>query len=270
MGDLLNKLLIVLNDRDLDSTDYHIAMTLLTYYNNLYELPIGDVAKLCDVSKSTISKFIRSLGFGDYLDFKMAAPFKENKYGFKLNYNQNIAEYIEKEGYEDYLQKVQRDITELQNSLTKENIRKLAADLRKYKKIAAFGLLFSEIGAIDLQMKLAYNGKFIITNLNDRKQETYIQRSDEDTLIIIYSNSGSYIQRYQLSEFQEKKDYSKIKGKIVLITGNSRMQHHPVVDLCISFQHKSQLCTHSEIFPLINDWVIMEYRKLKKIADLLQ
>ena len=69
-------------------------------------------------------------------------------------------------------------------------------------------------------MKLAYNGKFLITNLDDVKQDTFIRRADEETLIIIYSNSGFYLKKYQLSEFQEEKDYSRTKAKIVLITGN--------------------------------------------------
>jgi len=261
MGILLNRLLTVLNDSDSNSTAYHIALTLLMNFYSLCDLSIGAVAKLCDVSKSTISKFIRSLEFEDYADFKAAAPFKENKYGFKLNYNQNIADFIDQKGYDEYLKCVENDIACLNGSIAAENIKALANDLKQYKKVASFGLLFSEIGALDLQMKLAYNGKFIITNINDVKQDTFIQSADEETLIIIYSNSGSYIQRYQLSEFQEQKDYSKTKAKIVLITGNDKMENHPAVDLCICFKHNSDIQTHSVIYPLINDMIIMEYRR---------
>ena len=264
MGNLLNRLLIMLNDNDLDSTNYHIAMTLLMNFHSLCELSIGEVAKLCSVSKSTISKFIRTLNFEDYADFKYSAAFKENKFGFNLNYNQNIAESIEKEGYKTYLDHVQGDIASLDLTMTADAVQELAYDLTVYKKVAAFGLLFSEIGALDLQMKLAYNGKFIVTNLDDVKQDTFIQRADEDTLIIIYSNSGFYIEKQQMSEFHEKKDFSNIRAKIVMITGNPKMKDHPAVDSCISFQHNSHIQTHSIIYPLINDRIVMEYRKLTR------
>ena len=87
MGNFLNRLLAMLNDNDLDSTNYHIAMTLLMNFYSLYKLSIGEVAKLCSVSKSTISKFIIVLNFEDYADFRASAYFKENRYGYNLNYN---------------------------------------------------------------------------------------------------------------------------------------------------------------------------------------
>ncbi|AVQ28065.1 MurR/RpiR family transcriptional regulator [Fusobacterium ulcerans] len=264
MGNLLNRLLIMLNDNDLDSTNYHIAMTLLMNFHSLHELSIGEVAKLCSVSKSTISKFIRILNFEDYADFKASASFKENRYGYNLNYNQNIAEYIEKYGYSSYLKCIQQDIDSLNGEENLKNIEKLAQDLIRYKKVASFGLLFSEIGAIDLQMKLAYNGKFLITNLDDVKQDTFIRRADEETLIIIYSNSGFYLKKYQLSEFQEEKDYSRTKAKIVLITGNEEMKNYSGIDNCIAFHHNSEIQSHSIIYPLINDHIVNKYRQLIK------
>lgn len=46
----------MLNDNELDFTNYHIAMTLLINFYSLYELSIGEVARLYSVAKSTISK----------------------------------------------------------------------------------------------------------------------------------------------------------------------------------------------------------------------
>lgn len=92
-----------------------------------------------------------------------------------------------------------------------EKVKELARYLVSYKKVASFGLLFSELGAMDLQSKLAYNGKFIITNLNDVKQDDYINNAGEDALIIIYSNSGSYIQLTCFPNFNHKKIIRKSK-----------------------------------------------------------
>ena len=67
-----------------------------------------------------------------------------------------------------------------------------------------------------------------------------------------------------MSEFQEEKNYSNIKAKIVMVTGNPKMKDHSAVDTCISFQHNSHIQTHSIIYPLINDRIVMEYRKLTR------
>lgn len=267
MGSLLNRLLIMLNDSDPQSTDYYIAMTLLLNYNLIGTSSIGKIATLCAASKSAISKFVRRIGYEDYASFKAAAPFEENKFGFVLNYNQNIAEYIEQNGLEHYAKAIQRDIQYTLQSVDMGKIEQLAHDLVHYKKVAAFGLLFSELGAIDLQEKLAYNNKFIITKMSDVKQNRLLDTAGEDTLIIIYSNSGSYMLRYQLSEFQEEKDFSNVKAKIVLITSNKKMESHPDIDLCISFGHTTSVQTHANLYPFVNDIIVMKYRELIRKKD---
>lgn len=264
MGILLNRLLVMLNDSDLETTEYHIAFTLLMNFYSLHHMTINEVAKICNVSKSTISKFIRDIDFEDYASFRAASTFKENKQGFKLNYNQNIAEYIERDGMNSYLDIIHKDIEELKRTLDLDKIEELAKMLIEYKKVASFGLLFSENAALDLQTKLAYSGKFIITNLNDVKQDKFIREAKEDTLIIIFSNSGGYMKKYQLSEFQLEKIFSDIKAKIVLITSNKEMEKFSKVDLCIYFNHASSVQTHSFIFQLINDYITIKYRELKR------
>lgn len=264
MGILLNRLLIILNDSEPSSTDYHIAFLLIINFYSLCDMSIQQVAELCNVSKSTVSKFVRMINFEDYADFRAAATFKENKFNNSLNYNQNIAEFIESEGMAAYLKSIQNDIEECKKSLNMLKIEKLAQYLVRYKKVAAFGLLFSEIAAVDLQTKLAYNGKFIITNMNDVKQDIFINNAEEDTLIIIFSNSGNYMQKYALSEFQETKSFENLKAKIVLITFNKAMEHDPRVDLCITCNHTTSVQTHSYIFQLINDYITMKYRAITR------
>ena len=46
---------------------------------------------------------------------------------------------------------------------------------------------------MDFMYEIAGVGKYIKTNIYDVKQEQYINEADEDTLIIIFSNSGQYI-----------------------------------------------------------------------------
>ena len=83
---LYNRLITALNEKKPDSTEFYIAKMMIW---NLWELPrmsISDVAKMCAVSKSTISKFVRDIGFEDYLDFKLEAV----RQGKKEIYNSKI------------------------------------------------------------------------------------------------------------------------------------------------------------------------------------
>ncbi|MDH2927567.1 RpiR family transcriptional regulator [Lonepinella koalarum] len=262
MGNLLNRLLIMLNDCQIKSTNYRITMTLLLNFHQLATLSIGKVADLCNVSKSTISKYIRVLGYEDYADFKADSIFKENRFGFSLNYNSNIAQFLETQGIERYIATIQNDLSLIHSTLDMNKVTKLAQYLAEYREVAAFGLLFSEIGALDLQSKLAYNGKFITTHLNDLKQKQFIYRANKKNLIIIYSNSGRYLQLEQLSEFRESKNFSTVRAKIVLITANTAMENDPNIDLCLTFKHCSNIQTHANLYPLINDLIVMKYRQI--------
>ena len=54
---LYNRLITALNEKKPDSTEFYIAKMMIW---NLWELPR---MSMCAVSKSTISKFVRDIGF---------------------------------------------------------------------------------------------------------------------------------------------------------------------------------------------------------------
>lgn len=262
MGILLVRLIDVINEYSEDSTFYSIAYTMLLNFDNLQNLSINDVANLCHVSKSTISKFVRSLNFEDYSDFKAEAYFKENRFNSDYNYVANIQQYIANQDANTYIDKVIQDIEIIKN-IDMTVIRKIAQIIYQYPKVTAFGTLFSQLGALDLQYKLVYNHKFIMSYVNDVKQDEYLKNNSEQGVVIIYSNSGNYLNKYQLSSFDEKKKYDYKNKKVILITANEMMVNHPDVDICLVYQHLSKLQTHSYIYPLINDLIVAEYRSFQ-------
>ena len=117
MGILYTRLLIVLNDRDLYSTDYHIALVMLQNMQRLAELSIQELAGLCNVSKSTISKFIRELGYEDFADFRSAAIFEDNKYHNSFNFVQDVMGFLEEHPTDSYFLEILRDMQESYASL---------------------------------------------------------------------------------------------------------------------------------------------------------
>lgn len=265
MGTLLNRLLIILNNGKEDSTYYHIASILLCNFDSIKNMTISEVADLCFVSKSTISKFTRYIGFEDFLELKLASSYKSDKYSNYLNYKDNILGYMEEHTEEEYIDVIINDLQLAKSSIDMAKIDKLVEDLIKYDKVAAFGLLYSESAAMDLQAKLAYNGKYIITYINDVEQDDFIKNADEDTLIIIFTNSGDYIKKYQLTEGNvDKNVFKKTKAKIVAITSNDEMEKHPYIDLCITFKHTSSVQTHSILFQIITDFITVRFKKKKK------
>jgi len=268
MGMLLNRLLIIIIEEDSHSTNYHIAMTLLKHFDKIINLSINEIGEICNVSKSTISKFIRHIGFDDYFEFKDAAPFSHKQHHSDYSYNLNVMGYIESHSFDDYLDTINQDVEELKRSIDTVKVDQLAKDIMNYETVAAFGLLYSETAAIDLQTKLAYNEKFINTSMYDVKQHDFIRNANEDTLIIIFSYSGDYLYKYQMMDGDVRKNaFDKTKAKIVVITANKEVEKDPRVDYCIAFPSVSNISTHSILYPIITDYLVLRYRHLKGLVD---
>jgi DNA-binding MurR/RpiR family transcriptional regulator len=267
MNILLSRLLVIINDEKTDSIYYHIATVILVNFERIGTMSIIEIAELCAVSKSMISKFVRAIGFDDYKEFIAAAPF-ESKYYYDLNYNKNIMDFMDNNSVHKYLKIIQADIEKFESSLDMKRIDELAQNLISYKYVAAFGLLYSETAALDLQTKLAYNKKNIVTNLNAIKQDEYIRNAGEDTLIIIFSNSGDYIDKNRMTEGKPKKRcFSQTKAKVVLITSNRKMEEDSRVDLCIPIYYTTNIQTHRIIFQLITDIITHRYRHFLRLIE---
>lgn len=259
----------MLNDEDSGSTYYHIAQTMLLNYDAIGVFSITELAEMCGCSKSTISKFIRDLGFEDYIAFRYEIPFASNKYMNTLNYNSNIMRYLDSHGPEEYVDIVQADLAKALQTVDRRAIDQLAQDLIDYEHVAAFGLMFSETAALDLQTKLAYSKKFIATTLSDLKQNGFISSAGDDTLIIVFSNSGEYLRSYQLTPGHDKReDFLRSRAKVVLITANAAMAADPRLAYCISFGATTRLQNHRFVYGLVTDLIVHRYRELKGLAGI--
>lgn len=263
MNVLLNRLLSIINNYSPLSTEHHIAIVLLNHLFELGGLSVKEVAELCTVAKSTLSKFVREIGFDDYKDFRLAAAAAVD--GVNYNLGESITGHMERYGIKDYIAIVKKDIDLMAEALDYDKLEELAHDLVRYEQVAAFGTVYSETAAIDLQYKLAFCKKIIKTSTNDKVQEEYIQNATADTLVIIFTNSGRYITEYQLIEGYPRKDiFNETKAKIVAITANKELENDPRVDLCISFPYSSSVQNHPIIYQIVTDMIAVSYKKVIK------
>ena len=260
---LYNRLITALNEKKPDSTEFYIAKMMIW---NLWELPrmsISDVAKMCAVSKSTISKFVRDIGFEDYLDFKLEAVRQGEKEIYNSNGKCNITDYIRGHGIWEYEKILSEDIRSVLFGIEEDQLKRLAVDLHEYKHLAAFGISYSESAAINLQHKMHYYHKFLYTTMNDRQQENYIESADEETLIFIFSNSGKYITEYQNREGRPPKySFDKTKAKIVLVTSNEQMLVDKRVDECVLFRYADCVQNHPILYQVFIERLLYSYEEL--------
>lgn len=263
MGILVNRLLIILSETDSGSTYNHIALTFLQNLQMLKTYSINDVAELCDVSKSTISKFVREIGYNDYMDFRCAIEFEGKQFRKNGNFRDNIIGYLQDHSAKEYGHVLVQDLAYNADNLDMANICRLAKDINEYDNVIAVGLMFSETAAIDLQSKLGRVGKFIRTTQNDSRQSDLVRRADENTLIIVFSDSGGFIDRYEMIDHKEGKSvFALTKGKVVMITANHKMAKDSRIAYIVKMYQSDSLHTHRLVYPLITDVLAYQYYAL--------
>lgn len=258
---LYQRLITTINEDDVNSTEYHIARVMIENVNQLYKISIGEMAELCNVSKSTVSKFVRAIGFDDYTDFKLEAVRQREKDVY-MSGTINITDYIQKNGVEKYISVLEADINTLFKAADIKLIDQLVTDIHNYKNIAAFGEIYSETASLNFQYKMSYYRKFVYTTINDRKQESYIANAKEDTLLLIFSNSGRYIKLFPNWDGQPEKDcFDKTKAKVVLITSNADMKNDKRVDMCICIKYSEQVQNHPILYQLLIEQIALKYQE---------
>ena len=89
------------------------------------------MAALCSVSKSTVSKFVRRIGFDDYTDFKLEAMRQREKDVYiRGGDSVNITDYILEYGMDRYVQVLTNDIRNQAASIDTERIERLVEDFQ--------------------------------------------------------------------------------------------------------------------------------------------
>ena len=66
MGSLAEKLMSYVSTTPQQDANYDIAMAMLTHYGKLKNLSLAEIADLCYVSKASISRFCRFMGFDSF------------------------------------------------------------------------------------------------------------------------------------------------------------------------------------------------------------
>lgn len=66
MGSLAEKLMSYVSTTPQQDANYDIAMAMLTHYGKLKNLSLAEIADLCYVSKASISRFCRFMGFDGF------------------------------------------------------------------------------------------------------------------------------------------------------------------------------------------------------------
>lgn len=222
MKKLRHGLFSILNTSNLDSPEFRIANYLI---NNIYKpkkISLSDIADNCFVSKSTVSRFCRRLGFIDYSSILQTMNIaKTKRYRRYDEYTDLDIDQINSL----YLSQVTSTLTKVQQYASQEVLDRFIDILCRYNNIGIFGQMQSYAVALNFQSELSSFDKYAVCFPLLTEQENFILKSGSDTLVIVISCSARYFQDFEDS-FEGQSD----RPHLVLLTNNPRVRICPPFD----------------------------------------
>ena len=243
------------------ATNSAIASFILENLKTVRGMNITELADVCHVSASTISRFCKETGFDSYAELREVLETSQ------MAFEQGVPAATARERAEKTAGNIAHAIAAVQQTLDYGKLRKLCMEISKYGHVAAFGLLKAEAAAVNLQCDFLMLGKQIYTNVSYTQQMEYLLSANDDDLILIFSYTGAYFDYQDLRAFQERLR----KPRIWMIAGEEKVWP-PFVDETLLFSschgqagHPYQLQTMASL--IAGEYALMQNSMFDTNAD---
>lgn len=254
---IYNKLSIILltqiASQPNDTTDSQIAYYILSHLESIQNDTITELARKCNVSNSSISRFCRKIGLDDFSELKEGLNSQTFKFEVASNLNNS------KERIFEHASKVQESINEVAQTIDAEVLKELVKDIHHYKQITILGLLKASSAAINLQVDLLMLGKLVNVKLTYFDQLEFISHANQNDLVIVFSYTGTY--------FDEGLRFTKNLNnipKIYLISGN-KCEENQFIYKNIYFNSKLNQISHPYQLLFTSSLIAQEFKHYTKI-----
>jgi len=236
-NDYVARLMSIASEDDYTkSVDVRIAQTMLAHLNELGNIQNQELAAMCYVDPATVSRFVRSLGFLKYGEFK--AYFKEYNEIHDVDYYYQLNKLpTNQEAFESTVQAISASY----QMLDEKKLDEVVSLISFHREILIGGDRYSQLIAQNLQMKLLSLGYYAKTYSDVNLQ--YENLKNSKGLFILFSASAS--------RSRAMLDLAKKHGwKIILVTRNPKAKGDVVV--LYDHQHLSTWSVNS-----VNDFMCM-------------
>lgn len=230
------------------STNSTIATYILSHLEEMKSIGITEFADKCNVSNSSISRFCKEIGLENFSELKTIISnieFREDDEEKPESYDERVS---------NYAVSINNSIQEVAQSLPESLLNELLLDIYSFDYIATFGLMKAETASLILQSDLLNYKKNIYTNLSYKEQMEFIENSNEDTLIIIFTYTGSYF------KYNDRRNYMNRKNipKIWMISGENEAEP-PYVYKKLTFSSPQNYISHPYQLDFVATILAQEY-----------
>ena len=225
---VMYNLFALYNDTARDDTYHKAVEGILKNLDKIEHATVFELADLCLVSKATIERLVRKLGYSSLPQFRHDISLVYQKFTY---YNRVLPSdqcQEDPQMIRAYFSTLREIIDKLENDLDQAEIYQITDALHEARRVCFYsgGRYFAEI---PLQINLAMSGKdtIVLTRYSDQLEDA--RTLDLDCLVFIFT-IDFHITLDMLPIFNEVKKHG---AKIVLVTTNAVSQYRNFADFVV-------------------------------------
>ncbi len=243
MNHLASSLLSIMNIYPSSSSDYRIARYLLDHLESIDRITSSSLASACHCSKSTITRFCERLRLQDFYELKQL---------YYITSHHQSKKYQSTCMPADYFKEVSSVCKVMEENIDQQLIDQLCNDIECHDHVLIAGTMQSNHIALSFQHDLYALHKIVECKILEQEQIQSILQASQDDLIIIFSNTGLFLERLNV-------DPSMIQAKVYFITccNQARIDSCTLIDLKL----ENLQITPTLSLKILADYIIQCYAK---------
>ena len=250
---LSNRLYALIENEDHSSVNYIIASYIMENFEKLKHCSSTELARQCNVSKASISRFCRKIGLEDYFDLKLLINNYSNEDVLKEKYSfQNM----DQDGVREFLEVLQVKLANLTNTLDRDVLKQLVQDIHQYEHVYLLGNQQSMSIASYLQTNLLSYNKLTNCLSNYEDQKELLLRGKKDNLVIVFSATGAFFDRV----LRNIKLLERTDGPTIYLITNNQVDY-PFLKQSICLGEKYDFVSNDLLY-VYASLITIEYRNL--------
>lgn len=213
---VLSILLRYINNSFVKDSNYDIAEAMVKNYFKIPNMTINDLSEVCYVSPASISRFIRTLGFEKFSQFKEACV---NTYDINTDYSNLVIEANENEIkniFEKYTNTVIDNIQDTLDNINYEQFDRISLMIHDSDNVIVLGLEFASLLGQHFQGRMALMKKQVKVPMSFEEQLEVAKQTNSSSVVFIASIEGGYF--YRNSKVIQ--ELEKNNAKIIVLTLN--------------------------------------------------
>ena len=213
------------------SVDRGIAEYILDHLEEMAGMTSGELARACAVSRPTVSRFIRALGYADYAAFQRACILWQRDAGEHFGVGGHLGETT-CPTVATYLAGARRSLGAVEAGLDMDTLTEAAAAIVSARRRLVMGSMQAGDVASMFHHDVFQAGLAAQVLVAPTDQRAALGHLEDDTCVVIFSELGTFFARVDVDELLSARPAS---ARIVLVTTapDGTPLNHPSVDYIV-------------------------------------